>query len=398
MTTKVMFIFGTRPEAIKLAPVIKEIEQHTAEFESVVTVTAQHREMLDQVLQLFNITPDYDLDIMKAEQNVFDVTSRVLLGLEPVLRREQPDVVLVQGDTTTVMAAALAAFYLKIPVGHVEAGLRTYDKFQPFPEEINRRLVSHIADWHFAPTATARDNLLREGIPADRIFVTGNTVIDALLATVRPDYIFEQPILSQLDFDTRKVILATTHRRENWGRPIREVCQAIRRIVEEFSDVEIVYAVHLNPKVQRTVKMELAGTERVHLLGPLDYEAFVQLMDRSHLILTDSGGIQEEAPSLDVPVLVLRNVTERPEGARAGTLKVVGTVRDSIVQETARLLTDPVAYSRMASATNPYGDGKASQRIAAILARVCDSGKQPALAGGAWAASVNRFAGVITTV
>jgi UDP-N-acetylglucosamine 2-epimerase (non-hydrolysing) len=378
MAMKVMAIFGTRPEAIKLAPVIKEMEKHPAEFDLVVTVTAQHREMLDQVLTLFDIVPDYDLDIMKSEQNVFQVTSRVLLGLEPLLRQEQPDLVLVQGDTTTVMAAALAAFYLKIPVGHVEAGLRTYDKFQPFPEEINRRLVSHIADWHFAPTPAARDNLLREGIPPERIFVTGNTVVDAILAVVRPNYVFGDPVLGQLDFDARKVILATTHRRENWGEPIRSVCQAIRYIVGNFSEVEIVYAVHLNPKVQRAVKTELEGVERVHLLGPLDYESFAHLMSQCYLILTDSGGIQEEAPSLGVPVLVLRNVTERPEGVDAGTLKVVGTETDVIVQEAARLLTDPVEYSRMASASNPYGDGRASQRIIDVLTRVGDSDERSA--------------------
>ena len=373
MAIKTMPIFGTRPEAIKLAPVIKELEKRPAEFDLVVTVTAQHREMLDQVLQLFDITPDYDLDIMKAEQNVFQVTSRVLLGLQPLLRKEKPDLVLVQGDTTTVMAAALAAFYLKIPVAHVEAGLRTYDKFQPFPEEVNRRLVSHIADWHFAPTAAARRNLLREGISDDRIFVTGNTVVDALLATVRHDYVFDHPVLGQLDFAANKVILATTHRRENWGRPIHNVCRAIRYIVEKFSEVEVVYAVHLNPKVQRAVRMEMEGVERVHLLGPLDYEVFVQLMSRCTLILTDSGGIQEEAPSLGVPVLVLRDVTERPEGVSAGALKVVGTEREPIVRETARLLTDQVEYSRMASAINPYGDGQASRRIVETLARMGDA-------------------------
>jgi UDP-N-acetylglucosamine 2-epimerase (non-hydrolysing) len=370
MAMKVMPIFGTRPEAIKLAPVIKEMEKHPAEFDLVVTVTAQHREMLDQVLDLFDITPDYDLGIMRSEQNVFQVTSRVLLGLEPLLRQEQPDLVLVQGDTTTVMAAALSAFYLKIPVGHVEAGLRTY--------------VSHIADWHFAPTPAARDNLLREGILPERIFVTGNTVVDALLSIMQPNYVFDDPILSQLDFNARKVILATTHRRENWGEPIRSICQAIRYIVESFSEVEIVYAVHLNPKVQRAVKTELEGVERVHLLGPLDYESFAQLMSQCYLILTDSGGIQEEAPSLGVPVLVLRNVTERPEGVDTGTLKVVGTETDVIVQETARLLTDPVEYSHMASASNPYGDGRASQRIVDVLTRVGDSDERSATMDRAW--------------
>jgi UDP-N-acetylglucosamine 2-epimerase (non-hydrolysing) len=371
MPIKVMPIFGTRPEAIKLAPVIKEMERRPDDFDLVITVTAQHRQMLDQVLRLFDITPDYDLDIMQPEQTVFEVTSRVLLGLEPLLRQEQPDVVMVQGDTTTVMAAALAAYYLKIPVAHVEAGLRSYDKFQPFPEEINRRIVSHISDWHFPPTPAARENLLREGIVDDHIFVTGNTVIDALLATVKPDYAFDHPVLSRIDFKGRRVILATTHRRENWGQPLRDICHALRDVITRFPDVEIVYSVHLNPQVQRVVKAELAGVERVHLLEPLDYEPFTQLMSRCYLILTDSGGIQEEAPSLNVPVLVLRNVTERPEGAHAGTLKVVGTDREVIVREAERLLTDSAEHARMANAPNPYGDGQASRRIAEVLARVC---------------------------
>jgi UDP-N-acetylglucosamine 2-epimerase (non-hydrolysing) len=370
MPIKVMPVFGTRPEAIKLAPVIKELERRPDEFDLVITVTAQHRQMLDQVLRLFDITPDHDLDVMKPEQTVFEVTARVLLGLEPVLRQEMPDVVLVQGDTTTVMAAALAAFYLKIPVAHVEAGLRSYDKFQPFPEEINRRVVSHVGDWHFPPTPAARENLLREGIADERITVTGNTVIDALLATVNPSYVFDHPVLGAMDFKRRRVILATTHRRENWGQPLRDICHAIRALVEKHADVEVVYAVHLNPQVQRVVKAELADLPRVHLLEPLDYEPFVQLMSRAHFILTDSGGVQEEAPSLNKPVLVLRNVTERPEGAHAGTLKLVGTDREAIFREAERLLTDPVEYQRMASAPNPYGDGQASRRIADVLARL----------------------------
>jgi UDP-N-acetylglucosamine 2-epimerase (non-hydrolysing) len=370
MPIKVMPVFGTRPEAIKLAPVIKELERRPDEFDLVITVTAQHRQMLDQVLRLFDITPDHDLDVMKPEQTVFEVTARVLLGLEPVLRQEMPDVVLVQGDTTTVMAAALAAFYLKIPVAHVEAGLRSYDKFQPFPEEINRRVVSHVGDWHFPPTPAARENLLREGIADERITVTGNTVIDALLATVNPNYVFDHPVLGAMDFKRRRVILATTHRRENWGQPLRDICHAIRALVEKHADVEVVYAVHLNPQVQRVVKAELADLPRVHLLEPLDYEPFVQLMSRAHFILTDSGGVQEEAPSLNKPVLVLRNVTERPEGAHAGTLKLVGTDREAIFREAERLLTDPVEYQRMASAPNPYGDGQASRRIADVLARL----------------------------
>ncbi len=365
---KVMTVFGTRPEAIKLAPVVKALDRRAAEFDSVVTVTAQHREMLDQVLDLFAIRPHHDLDIMESEQSIFSVTSRVLLGLEPIMREERPDVVVVQGDTTTVLASSLAAFYLKIPIAHVEAGLRTHDKYQPFPEEINRRLVTPMADWHFAPTEATRENLLAEGIPGEQIHVTGNTVIDALLATVRPEYEFQDPVLRELDFERRRVILATTHRRENWGEPIRQICRAMRRIIETYPDVEIVYAVHLNPKVQRIVRDELADLPRVHLLGPLDYEPFVQLISRSHLILTDSGGIQEEAPSLDRPVLVLRNVTERGEGIRTGALRLVGTEAGSIIDNVNTLLTDPVSYRQMASAANPYGDGRASERILDHLA------------------------------
>jgi len=361
-----MTIFGTRPEAIKLAPVIRELERRPAEFEHVSVATAQHREMLDQVLALFRINPDYDLDIMTAEQSVSDVTARVLTGLGPVLERVRPDAVVVQGDTTTVLAAGLAAFYARIPVAHVEAGLRTRDKQQPFPEEINRRLVSHLADWHFAPTAGARENLLREGIDADSVFVTGNTVVDALLSVVRADYTFDDPILASLA--GRRLVLATTHRRENWGEPLRRVCRAIRRITASRPDVEVVYAVHLNPEVRRVVEAELGMTDRVHLLGPVAYEPFAQLMSRATVILTDSGGVQEEAPSLDVPVLVLRAVTERPEGIEAGTLRLVGTDEERIVQGTLSLLDDPAEHGRMASRPNPYGDGHASQRIADVLA------------------------------
>ena len=363
-----MTIFGTRPEAIKLAPVIRELQKHPHSFQLIVTVTAQHREMLDQVLRLFQIVPDYDLDIMRPAQTPFEVTARALTGLEPVLRAERPDLVLVQGDTTTVMAAALAAFYLKIPVGHVEAGLRTYDKFQPFPEEMNRRLVSHIADWHFAPTETARQNLLREGIADERIFVTGNTVIDALMSVVRPGYVFAHPVLNQINFAAHRPILVTAHRRENWGEPMRHICRAIRQVVQDHPEVVVIFSVHMNPEVQQVVRAELAGLVRVHLLEPLDYEPFAQLMSRCYLILTDSGGIQEEAPSLGKPVLVLRNVTERPEGVAAGTLRLVGTETASIVAAAENLLNDPAAYARMAGARNPYGDGQASQRIVRAMA------------------------------
>lgn len=366
---KIMLVFGTRPEAIKLGPVIKELEKHPNKFQVLVTVTAQHREMLDQVLELFDIRPDYDLDIMRLEQSPFEVTTRALMGLKPVLEGERPDLGLVQGDTATVMAAALAAFYLKIPVGHVEAGLRTYDKYQPFPEEMSRRLVSHIAAWHFAPTETARQNLLRESIPDERIFVTGNTVIDALLSVVRQDYAFDHPVLSQIDFAANKVILVTAHRRENWGQPMRNICRAIGQIVAAHPEVVIIFSVHLNPQVQKTVRKELAGVERVHLLEPLGYEPFVQLMNKCYLILTDSGGIQEEAPSLGKPVLVLRNVTERPEAVEAGTLRVVGTNTVHVVEAAEELLNDPVTYSKMAQAKNPYGDGHAVQRIVQVMLR-----------------------------
>ncbi len=358
-----MMIFGTRPEAIKLAPVIKEMQKHADRLKTVVVVTAQHREMLDQVLRLFEIVPDYDLDIMRPAQTPFEVTAESLNGLRPILEKEQPCLVLLQGDTTTVLTAALAAFYLKIPVGHVEAGLRTYNKLQPFPEEMNRRLVSHIADWHFAPTEQARQNLLREGIPESSIFVTGNTVVDALLSIVKPEYTFDHPVLSQIDFDTHRVVLVTAHRRENWGEPMRDICRAIRSIVENYPDVIIVFSVHLNPAVQQVVRAELTEINRIYLLEPLDYEPFVQLMNKSYLILSDSGGVQEEAPSLGKPVLVLRNVTERPEGVRAGTLRVVGTDSACILANVQELLNDATAYARMAHVSNPYGDGKASQRI-----------------------------------
>ncbi len=363
---RVMIVFGTRPEAIKLAPVIREIQKRSPQMQTVLVVTAQHREMLDQVLRLFCIQPDYDLDIMSPGQTPFEVTNRTLSGLKPLLESERPDVVLVQGDTTTVLAASLAAFYAQVPIGHVEAGLRTYDKYRPFPEEMNRRLVSHLADWHFAPTEQARRNLLQEGIRDSQIVVTGNTVIDALLSVVKSDYAFAHPILSQIDY-RRRVILATAHRRENWGEPIRRVCMAIRDIVSHYADALVVFSVHLNPEVQRTVRAELAGVERVHLVEPLDYEPFVQLMNRSFLILTDSGGIQEEAPSLGKPVLVLREVTERPEAVQAGTVSIVGTDAQRILDETSRLMDDPDAYRQMSRAINPYGDGHAAERIARTL-------------------------------
>ncbi len=362
---KVLSCFGTRPEAVKMAPVIKELERRS-EFESRVVVTAQHREMLDQVLDLFSIEPHHDLDIMRENQSLFDVTTRALTGLGPVIERESPDVLLVQGDTTTTFAAALAAFYLKVPVGHVEAGLRTYDKHHPFPEEVNRQLTTVLADYHFAPTSLSRENLLKEGVPAERVFVTGNTVIDALLSVVRDDYEFEDEELRRAKRSGKRLVLVTAHRRENWGKPLEEICLAVKQLSEKH-DIEVVFSVHRNPKVRKTVAKVLDGCERVHLVEPLDYEPFVQLINASYLILTDSGGIQEEAPSLGKPVLVLREVTERPEGVEAGTVKVVGRSAERIAEEASRLLTDSAAYDAMARAVNPYGDGHASERIADIL-------------------------------
>ncbi|MEN3009613.1 MAG: UDP-N-acetylglucosamine 2-epimerase (non-hydrolyzing) [Candidatus Bipolaricaulaceae bacterium] len=364
---KVLTVFGTRPEAIKLAPVILELKRHPKVI-SRVCITAQHREMLDPFLRFFNINPDYDLNIMQPNQTLFDITARALYGLRDVLENESPDIVLVQGDTTTAFAAALAAFYLKIPIGHVEAGLRTSDKYQPFPEEINRRLISHLADLHFAPTERAKANLLAEGIPPAHVYVTGNTVIDALLFILErtKDQDVLPPELARLPPD-RKIILVTAHRRENFGKGLDNICIALRRIVQEAPEVEIVYPVHLNPNVRAVVLRLLANVERVHLLDPLDYVAFVHLMARSYLILTDSGGIQEEAPTLKKPVLVLRETTERPEVLEVGAAKLVGTDSDKIVSETLCLLRSPQEYNRMTKAGNPFGDGQAAKRIVQTL-------------------------------
>ena len=360
---KVMTIFGTRPEAIKMAPVVLELAKYSEQITPVVVVTAQHREMLDQVLRLFAITPDYDLDIMSAGQTLYDITSRALTGLRDILAAERPDLVLVHGDTTTTFTAALAAFYQQIPVGHVEAGLRTRNKYSPFPEEMNRKLTGSLTDLHFAPTETARQALLTESVPAPDIFVTGNTVIDALLATVDSAYQFSDELLSGIDFAQRRIILMTTHRRENLGEPMRQVYQAIRRIVDEFPDVEVVFPVHKNPKVREVVQAAIGGIPRIHLCDPLDYQPFVNLMARSALILTDSGGIQEEAPSLGKPVLVLRDTTERPEAIAAGTVKLIGTAEAAVYSETRALLSDSAQYRAMAEAANPYGDGQAALRI-----------------------------------
>lgn len=360
---KVMTVFGTRPEAIKMAPVVLELAKHPDKIVPVVTVTAQHREMLDQVLKLFDIKPDHDLDIMAAGQTLFDITSRAMMGLDKVLQEEKPDIVLVHGDTTTTFAGALASYYHQISVGHVEAGLRTYNKYSPFPEEMNRKLTGSIADLHFAPTATSQHNLLSEAVDAEKIFVTGNTVIDALHKTVDDDFQFEDEMLQRIDFKNKRIVLVTTHRRENLGEPMRHVYQALRNLIDEFEDVEIVFPVHKNPKVREVVNQELGGLAKVHLVDPLDYEPFANLMHRSHLILTDSGGVQEEAPALGKPVLVLRDTTERPEAVEAGTVKLIGTDKDVVYREAKELLTNQEEYSRMSEACNPYGDGKASQRI-----------------------------------
>lgn len=364
---KVMTVFGTRPEAIKMAPVVLELKKHADQIQTIVAVTAQHRQMLDQVLRLFDIQPDYDLDIMSRGQTLYDITTKSLNGLRQVLEKEKPDIVLVHGDTTTTFAGALAAYYQQIPVGHVEAGLRTGDIYSPFPEEMNRKLTGAIAAMHFAPTSTARQNLLKENVDAHSIYVTGNTVIDALMNTVRDNYEFDDPALQRIDFTNHRVILLTTHRRENLGEPMRHIYKALRRIIEEFPDTEIVFPVHRNPLVRKVVEEELDGVERIHLIDPLEYEPFANVMGRSAIVLTDSGGIQEEAPSLGKPVLVLRNTTERPEAVQAGTVKLIGTDKQIVYDETKRLLEDFDEYSRMSNAVNPYGDGKAAERIVAYI-------------------------------
>jgi len=360
---KVMTVFGTRPEAIKMAPIVLELQKHPDTIVPVVAVTAQHREMLDQVLNLFHIKPDHDLNIMAAGQTLFDITTRAMMGLDKVLTEEKPDIVLVHGDTTTTFAGALAAYYHQTAVGHVEAGLRTHNKYSPFPEEMNRRLTGCIADLNFAPTSTSEANLLAENVPPESIFVTGNTVIDALHHTVRDDFDFQEESLKDVDFQNKRIILVTTHRRENLGEPMRHVYKALKQLTEEFDDVEIVFPVHKNPKVREVVNEELGGLEKVHLIDPLDYEPFANLMHRAYLILTDSGGVQEEAPALGKPVLVLRDTTERPEAVDAGTVKLIGTDRERVYEEAKQLLTDKAEYSRMAESVNPYGDGQAARRI-----------------------------------
>lgn len=362
MAIKVMSIFGTRPEAIKMGPVVKAVEAAEG-MESIVCVTAQHRQMLDQVLEVFNIQPDYDLDIMKAGQTLTQITTRALEGLETVIKEAKPDIVLVHGDTTTTFAGALAAFYQQVAVGHVEAGLRTYNKYEPFPEEMNRKLTGALTDLHFAPTETAREHLLKEGVSNSYIFVTGNTVIDALTTTISNKYTFSIKALNKINYKNKRIITLTAHRRENLGEPLVNICNAVKRIALEFSDVEIVYAVHLNPAVRNTAHEILGNTSNIHLLEPLELKDMHNLLNRSYLVLTDSGGLQEEVPSMGKPVLVLRNVTERPEGVEAGTLKLAGTDEDIIYQMTRELLSNKEAYDQMANAVNPYGDGHASERI-----------------------------------
>ncbi len=363
---KIMSIFGTRPEAIKMAPVVKELEKQE-DMESVVCVTAQHREMLDQVLSLFHIKPQYDLNIMKAGQSLSEITSRAILGLEKVIIEARPDLVLVHGDTTTTFAGALAAYYQQVKIGHVEAGLRSNNKYSPYPEEMNRSLTGRLSDLHFAPTLGNKENLLMENIKDEDIFITGNTVIDALLEVVDDKYKFEDQRLNQIDFLNKKVILLTAHRRENLGEPMIGIFNAIKEIVEDNQLVEVVFPVHLNPRVQELARNILGGMDRVHLISPLDYEPFANLMAKAHIILTDSGGIQEEAPSLGKPVLVLRTETERPEAVGAGTVKMAGVEKDNIYRLTNELLNNDTAYQTMANSVNPYGDGKAAKQIVRII-------------------------------
>jgi UDP-N-acetylglucosamine 2-epimerase (non-hydrolysing) len=365
---KVITIFGTRPEAVKMAPLVKELKTRK-DIDVKVCVTAQHRQMLDQVLNLFDVVPDYDLNIMKDKQTLTSITTRALQGLEKIFEEEKPDMVLVHGDTTTTFAGALAAFYKQIPVGHVEAGLRTFDKYFPFPEEMNRKLTGAMADIHFAPTQGSKNNLLNEGVSEDNIYITGNTVIDAMEHTVKKNYKFENEELNNLDYSSKKIIMVTAHRRENWGDGIENICKALKKIAIDNDDVEIVYLVHLNPVVRDVVYKHLDGVKGVHLLPPLDTKETHNLMNKCFMVMTDSGGLQEEAPHLGKPVLVLRDVTERPEAVEAKTVKLVGTDIDKIITETNELITNEDKYLNMSKAINPYGDGLASKRITDIILR-----------------------------
>nr|WP_305367236.1 UDP-N-acetylglucosamine 2-epimerase (non-hydrolyzing) [Succiniclasticum ruminis] len=360
---RIMTVFGTRPEAIKMCPLVLEMRKYTDFIEPVVAVTAQHREMLDQVLELFAIKPDYDLNIMTSGQTLYDITVKALLGLKDVIAKAQPDLILVHGDTTTTFAGALAAYYAQIQLGHVEAGLRTGNKFSPYPEEMNRKLTGSLADFHFAPTTVSRNNLLKENVPKKVIYVTGNTVIDALNTTVKKNFVFADPVINKALASGKRLILMTTHRRENLGEPMRQVYRALKTTLEQHPDAAAIFPVHKNPKVREVVQAELAGTDRVYLTEPMDYEPFANLMNHADIVLTDSGGIQEEAPALGKPVLVLRDTTERPEAVVAGTVRLTGTGYDVVKEETCRLLDDPDYYRSMAEAVNPYGDGRACDRI-----------------------------------
>lgn len=362
---KVMTVFGTRPEAIKMAPLVLELQKQSQRFEAITTVSAQHREMLDQVLDIFHIKPDYDLNIMHARQTLTDITSNVLINLDKILKEAKPDIVLVHGDTTTTFAASVAAFYNQIPIGHVEAGLRTWERYSPYPEEMNRQMTDAMTDLYFAPTNQSKANLLKENHKEDNIYITGNTAIDALKQTVDKEY--HHDILDKVSPDN-KLILLTMHRRENQGEPMRRVFKVIREVVESREDVEVIYPVHLSPAVQEAAKEILGNTERIHLISPLDVVDFHNLAARSYFIMTDSGGVQEEAPSLGKPVLVLRDTTERPEGVEAGTLKLVGTESEKVKKEMEELLDNDAEYQRMTQAKNPYGDGKASERILDAIA------------------------------
>ncbi len=372
---KVMTVFGTRPEAIKMAPLIKELEK-CPQIESIVCLTGQHREMLIQVLETFDITPDYNLDIMRPGQTVTTITTDILTGMEKVLEKLTPDVLLVHGDTSTTFAGALAAFYNNVRIGHVEAGLRTYDKYSPFPEEMNRQMTSRLADLHFAPTASNKANLLKENI-TENVYITGNTVIDALSTTVRDDYVFADENLAKIDFTDAKYILLTAHRRENLGKPLEQICLAMKQIVLENPDVKVIYPMHLNPKVRDTAKAILGDLDRVFLIDPVDVCDMHNLMNRCYMVMTDSGGLQEEAPALGKPVLVLRTETERPEAVEAGTVKIAGVETNNIVNMANELINDEKAYNKQSKAVNPYGDGKASERTVQAILNYFNLGDKP---------------------
>ena len=372
---RVMSVFGTRPEAIKMAPLVKEL-QSREEIESICCVTAQHREMLDSVMQVFELTADKDLDIMSPRQTLSAITTKCINGMDDVIEDVKPDLILVHGDTTTTFAGALSAFYHKVRVGHVEAGLRTYDKYSPYPEEMNRKLVTAIADLYFCPTVNNRRNLEAEGIH-DNIFITGNTVIDAIHTTVKADYQFTTPILNELDYENKKIVLVTCHRRENYGEPMREIMTALRALAEKHDDVELVYPVHLSPVVQEAAQTYLGGMDRIHLIAPLSADEMHNLMARCYMVMTDSGGLQEEAPSLGKPVLVLRKETERPEAVEAGTVKLCGVKYDDVLRMAEELVVDGAAYEKMAHAVNPYGDGHACKRIADAILWFYGKGDRP---------------------